>query len=304
MPSQLPRLTVLLLLSCTLPASALMPCLHKGLSEYGKLVEKVVEFSDSPTHRSTVDGYARSHDRKTEDVEAKVAATGRLKCGSNTLTANLVIKGDVILTAGHALIDYRTCRKWADASQCTFTAGRDKPVRIKQILASGNRCPIKGDSDADWLIMKLDRPVTGVEPYKLEEFDARAGVVARPIIAVADFSVDFSQISQPSGKKIFPKHMQDCGIKRVFHKGDPVGVGSNCDGSSGKSGGALLASDLDAHLIVGISVGNPFSKEEEARELKTGIPTRKPYNEDTWHDSGLAIDGKLRMELEKATKGL
>ena len=279
-----------------------MPCLHKGLSEYGKLVEKVVEFSDSPTHRLTVDGYARSHDRKTEDVEAKVAATGRLKCGSNTLTANLVIKGDVILTAGHALVDYKTCRKLAEANQCTFTAGRNKPIRIKQMIASGNKCPIKGESDADWLIMKLDKPLEGVEPYQLEEYDARAGVVARPIIAVADLSVDFSQIDRSSGKKIYPKHMQDCGIKRVFYRYDPVVVGSNCDGSSGKSGGALLASNLDAHVIVGISVGNPFSKEEEARELRTGVPTQKPYNEDTWYDSGLAIDGRLRTELEKATR--
>lgn len=282
-------------------ANAVVSCFHKDFTEYGKLTTKIVEYADSPTHRLTVAEYAEIHTKPLNQITDAVAATGRLNCGKGVLSANLVMKGDVILTVNHPFVDPNTCQKRANPKDCTFTAEGKKSVKIKELIASGNKCPTRGEANADWAILRLEENVTGVVPYKLPDKNARDGVVAQPVIAVGSLSLDFRKTDPKTGKSTFPKHVQDCNIKRIFYRYDPVAVASDCDGGQGKSGGALLAQNLADHIIVGISTSSPFSEAEEKREAKTGIATRKNFDRDKWYDSGLAIDGKLRDELEKAT---
>ena len=211
-------------------------------------------------------------------------------------------EGGILLTVGHPFVDYKTCKAVANAKSCTFSTLGNPPIPVEKIISSGNKCPRKGDLDADWAILKLKRPVVGVKPYGLEERSSRDGVVNRPVIAIGDHSVDFRRTDSKTGQVTQPKHIQDCEIKRVYYRYNPVSVGSNCDGSSGKSGGALLGGNLDDHVIVGITIGTSFSDAEKALEERTGVPIRKNYDDDNWNDGGLAIDGRLRDQLIEATK--
>lgn len=100
-----------------------------------------------------------------------------------------------------------------------------------------------------------------------------------------------------------PKHIQDCGIKRVFYRYEPVITATNCDGSYGMSGGALLESNLRNHALVALVTGiPPLSKEEERQEIQSGRAVVKNFDDDKTYQAALAIEGNLKAALVEATR--
>lgn len=282
---------------------AVVPCFHKDLTDYGKLIQPVVEYANSGSKRQTVEEYQHLHDDSTIDVAESTQATGKLRCKGGVLSANLVVKGDVILTAGHALVDPVTCNRLSQPEACTFTVTGGESIPISNLISSGDKCPVKNIKDSDWAILKLSRPVQGVRPYALQEEGSRDGVKPQPVVAVGDHSVDFRRKDAATGAVGMPKHIQDCAIERVYYAYDPVIAASKCDASYGASGGALLDSNLRNHVLLAVIVGVPvLSKAETKQEVVTGRPVVRNFDGERQSTAALGIEGRLRDELVKATR--
>jgi hypothetical protein len=293
---------------------AVCSCYSNDLTrDFRDLVVKVAEFSDSTTHRQTVFDYAALHGLPARFVNAATAATGKLDCNGSVVSANLTGRADVIATVGHALNDPDTCEKVASASDCKFIASDGAtPVPVARLVDSGFKCPqIPGFGD-DWAVMKLRSPVKGVVPYALPKENPTRLRDGGKVIAVGAYSVDFPLrdpatkkivVDARTGKPVFPKHIQDCSIDHVYAKFSPHYMSERCDGSYGKSGGALLDTDLSRPTLLAISNGHSASQAELDHERATATPIRKPFDRQSWSDGSTAVDGKFLDALKKAAKG-
>lgn len=287
---------------CLTPcAHSVVSCFHKDIADFGRELKKpVVVFKNALTQRKTVEEYAEAHN--VPDIANKVAATAKLKCPTGISTANLIVKGNIILGAGHPFIDRKTCKQRSDPAKCMFLIEGRPPMKVKKLRANGIACPDKLGLGTDWAILELEQNVNGIKPYKVKAWSSRNGVHPQDVVAVGAESADFRRIDPKTKKVFYPKHVQNCSIKRVYYITSPKSVGSNCAGSSGKSGGAFLDPDLTEPTIMGITTSSPLSDEEAAREARTGVPIEKDFDDMTSADKGVAISDELYDKIQEVTQ--
>lgn len=294
-------LGISLLYSSSRTSAVPLTCLHKSQIAPRSLITKIVEYADSGTHRETVEEYAISHSKSVSDVAANTAATGKLICGKSESSANLVIRDDIIIAAGHVLSDPKTCATLSSPSDCKFKVLNQPPVPIGSLVKSGFACPTLPGKDDDWAIFKLSRAITGVKPYKVADEPLDEIAENKSIKLVGASSVDFKRKNPKTHRDEFPKHIQDCSIKSVFMRYSPRLFASNCDGSLGKSGGAILVGEIDNPRLVGISVRIAASDDIAREEKRTGKPVRRNYDENSWYDSSVSLSGDFLKALKAAT---
>lgn len=105
---------------------------------------------------------------RTARTQVDLLLTGRLWCGSETTTAQLVEKANVVVTAGHVFFD-PDCKRYALNSCYYQPLGSAKKFDIDQTTLKNGECTKQSRKVAayDWATIKLKEPVPGVTPYAL-----------------------------------------------------------------------------------------------------------------------------------------
>ena len=153
--------------------------------------------------------------RLPTSVQQRYAATGIIQCNGFEGSAQLTIKNNLITTAGHMLNDRDTCAKIAEPNQCVFivnSQGRSRSVRVKNLVATGFRCPRENDVQDDWAVMALSEPIDDVTPYSVDPDKIIALRKNDSVVTVAH-SVDFIVSSQNA------KHYGECTILKIYGSG-------------------------------------------------------------------------------------
>ncbi len=112
--------------------------------------------------RKTEEKYAAANFARLSDVQNRFAATGRLNCNGHVLSANLTGANNVVTTAAHGIIEPRKCVTRGKIDKCTFTVkvGNVEKVRsVKRVMATGWQCPGSIESEDDWAVLILDKPL-------------------------------------------------------------------------------------------------------------------------------------------------
>ena len=181
-------------------------------------------------------------------MRASLAATQRLSCGAS---ASLVYRNDVIVFSAHQLIDKKG-KLDPDLDHCFFAVGRriDGALVVERyplLLATLDNGPPAvasgidevwnhGNQD-DWAIVRLARPVTGIEPYRLPEHDSD-GEPGASVTTVSDTTDNWSGASQVGDMLAQSCHVIDAEPRLKVRY--PAVMHLDCDVGRGASGSAIL----------------------------------------------------------------
>ena len=112
-----------------------------------------------------------------QEIKRIRETTGKLHCagpGGISGTATLVGDGSTVVTVAHAFIDEKTGKNRFAKPDCTFTTLSDPPITRKlmvqlsnpNLMILGKHYPI--GSGNDYAIVKLDKPIFGVNPFPID----------------------------------------------------------------------------------------------------------------------------------------
>lgn len=191
-----------------------------------------VEHQGNLIHKIAIFGQDGRTFHAANKIPSRHKASGEIKCGDFSATAQLTGASDVITTASHVIYDEIGCRK---PPSCTFTpaGGRPVNVRLDLMLATcinekpdlSNLKP-KVDARKDWAVLKLEQPVEGVTPY---------GIPKQPVESTAVLESTHISIAKRDSRTDFST--QVCNLS---HRGryKRLPMLNNCDNVGGSSGGA------------------------------------------------------------------
>jgi len=258
--------------------------------------------------------WAKKSQKPVDAVYERYAATGRLVCPPDfPTTANLVMKNNVIVTAAHSFYDEQGNARFKKSPYtCKFYVmkkpGDQDPKEIYEVdlstLKEGAKDWKRQGEDSDWAVVKLIKPVLGVEPYQV---DPNA---ANPRPDYKGLTVSTGQKDRPPrpgdqafrrpnllGNGFFPTEgpnlIHRCG--RAGNYGQNVWV-TNCSAGKRGSGSALLVDSGSqgpgrSSLISAIALTSP----KEERGYK--------FNPEKGDSTGyLAITGWFQRAILDAAK--
>jgi V8-like Glu-specific endopeptidase len=203
-----------------------------------------------------------------DSVRGQMSATGLVRCGSATGTAQLTVRNNVITTAAHVLIDQYGKHRIGCVFEPTMAGGGPIPIEFSSIK-TGSNMPLTERATRDWAVARLVAPVKGVTPYGLGSASAAPSAV----------------IMCAGGNKAHTAMgTEHCSTRRV------IGAASDgirelaidCNAGPGSSGAALVAENK----VVGIYVGYRSSDPGKARAYS-----------DQHYNFAITIEGPFRREL-------
>jgi hypothetical protein len=77
------------------------------------------------------------------------------------------------------------------------------------VVGQGFKCSTIPRESDDWAVLKLERPVTGVKPYRLPAPNERLEKEDR-IVSVNAYNEDVHTTDKGARRKWFPKTIEDC----------------------------------------------------------------------------------------------
>ncbi len=231
-------------------------------------------------NRMDVASFAISHKISEDDVRSRFHATGALKCGAQSFSAQLTLKNNIITTAAHAF--YQICNQQVDLKQCKFITVYEnvsREFKIKRLVGAGGPCPTAATRGEDWAVAELSKAVEGIEGYKiipppyplmLKSFEGY------PVTHPAAWHVD---LCGPNG---CPPIVSECSIRDIMHveAASPI-VHMDCDVGFGASGSAQLISVNDVDYMFSISVAKAETANGQA------------YNKDKVFTQAVPIQGRF-----------
>lgn len=220
--------------------------------------------------RMTLAAYAKR--KKSRKASRRYAATGILKCGSSTGTAQLTMSNRVITTAAHVIFS-RGGKPRVNLDKCIFkvktgSGWASYPID-SQSIQCGTRSPYGTSATKDWAVMRLKKPVRNVRPYAIGS--ARVGST---IQLLASTHHNWSK----KGKTI-----EACKIRQTGRAaGGLRELMFDCDAGHGASGSALLRGRSMVALYVGYRSRNPGKAQ--------------PYSK-SHYNFAVSIDGPLKRAI-------
>ena len=236
-----------------------------------------------PEDRRTEKQFADENHMTLSEAQNRYAATGKLICGAYIENANITLKPDLIITTAHLFRKMRSpnpCELVVHSTECTFVTkigNVTKTVKVQRKVAAGydGRCP--GDPPKytdDWAILKLKKPIKGIQPYQVL---GRPIEVGQTVTSVENNAADFAEKKYDArGNPIPLKSIGKCTVKDVYLNT----FSSDCDFTYGNSGGAILIDD-PAHppALIGISIGNYEHHPQLQRAINSHRPNHCQYTE-------------------------
>ena len=171
-------------------------CSHspvRDFQDFRNFIREVAVFGNVE-HRKTVPEFAAATGQRAEDVQKKYSATGTLICSGREGSAQVTLKDNIITTAAHTLFDSVTCVQKSAPSDCVFmlrgSGGDLQKIKVKELKATGYKCPAVPTPDLDWAVLSLETPAKNVSPYGVESPPVK-GLLAGDQVTFVAHSVDF-----------------------------------------------------------------------------------------------------------------
>lgn len=236
-----------------------------------------------------------------DEVYDKFSANGRMFCQMpdgtwRSSSSNVVHKANVVLLSAHAFYDEKCNPKVGseDFTGCRFQTNPNPPAkpqtfRVKSVNP-GTKCPYKNkdgspakDKD-DWAVVTLEKPVTGVHPFRLSR-NCRVGLgwTGMSIAATANNFRDGKTAA------ITPW----CSGKNYDSVASNESFRTDCSSAGGNSGGGMLCDDAgkNAPAIGGILIS------ETATEVN---PDYKTYDRATNYSTAIPINEEIESAIRAA----
>lgn len=137
-------------------------------------------------------------------------------------------------------------------------------------------------------------------PYAVKAAPVK-GLHAGSQVTFVAYSADFWQRNS-KGEHIFPKHIQNCDIKKVYAVFDPTCYGANCDAAGHASGGGALSEDSGQVVLSAIFKTGPGTIEQDLRAIEMGEKLMAPYREKAWAAYFVPVAGDFLRAIQKATE--
>ena len=259
--------------------------------------------------RRTEQQFADENNMTLSQVQQRFAATGELVCGPWAQTANLALLPNLVVTAGHMFkhiesmwggMKIGACEPTGQVpEQCVFRTRIGAEVRTEEVaraVAAGyDGCPSHRTTGMDdWVILKLKRPIGGVQPYGVWPGNIRKG---QKVVSVEEnfLKGDFRTVTPYSSVK----SIGSCTIRNVYYRS----FGSDCDSTKGNSGSAVLnLKPKEPPAIVGITSGSYETREQLLRAFNTHRAYHCDYKEGSCATMHIPLAGKFFESLLTAAR--
>lgn len=257
--------------------------------------------------RKTEAEYAAEKNLPISEIQKRFAATGVLSCRGNTSSGQLTHSNSIVTTAAHTFYDPKTCATETAPESCIFTVkvgGVEKSANVLRLLATGYKCPQTPAPTDDWAVLHLTKPINDVEPYAIPMakhlVESQIWVVG-PAISVSGSS-DFFRVNRATGKKEFPKSIEDCALRKAYWRsGKPVLFDSDCDSGEGNSGGSLLRRMGSKYVLIGVTKSNNESAESR-KSADQSLANKGPYVQGKWATYFVPVANEFLMAIESAVR--
>lgn len=279
--------------------------LHESVEEHSRsLVNRVAIIDEEGEEgRLTEEEYALKSGLPVLQIQTRFAATGVIKCGKYTGSAQLTGANDTITTSAHMFSGAENCAPGVPAKSCTFTTRTGNDVQtqpISELVATGFKCPGKPRMADDWAVLKLQNPIRRVTAYSLPSLNDEINPGDK-VISVSGSSVDFQRVARKTGQTTFPKSIEGCQIKKPYFTLGVISLfESTCDFSGGNSGGSILRMSERGDVLVGISKSNDETEAERTSAARNNIVRRGKYSEGKWATYHVPVAGDFLNAIERA----
>ena len=233
--------------------------------------------------RKTVEAFAAGGGGDLQTIKRDHAASGLISCGDAHGAGQLTEATNVVTTAAHVLFDEEGNPR---AASCIFSVVLDgkairTPVDLTSVVA-GSRKPYSVPAVHDWAVVKLERPVDGVTPYRLAETIS----VNKDVLFAARGHYDWG-----GGRNM---SMEACRLQAQLNRGTEGTreFAFDCETGDGASGGAVLTGD-DKLQIGAILVG-----------WRSNTPTKLVPFSPMHYNFVVSIEGEFRSAVSNAAKRL
>jgi hypothetical protein len=277
----------LFLFALSIPVSA-TSLFDRELGRQPDLLQKVVIVGEE--NRETLAAYAARYGLPTSHF----AATGFLSCGNSVSTVQVVNSdrgcSNVVVTTKHQF--YNACQ-FKPASTCKITfpnSDSSKPYTVKASTLTPEGCPIddtdnsateryrkRNDTNKDWAVLELDRPVKGAEPYGIPMRNSSLANVGTPILTV-------TLVGSDNG----PPYVSACLIRdRAIFPTFPVQT--DCRLDHGASGAAQLVDVNQRPKVAAVHAGGTNTQQPGT-----------PYHRHTMFNSSKPLEGDFLEAVYQA----
>lgn len=287
-------------------ASTAENCYHNDVADdFRDLIHKTAAVGNAG--RMTEEEYAKAKKKPLAEVKKEFAATGTLKCGTKELSAQLTGANNVITTAGHSLFTITNCTQVRAPESCKFSinvGGKSITKDVAGLVDTGfNSCRVgaRASLNQDWAVMSLKEGIEGADYYELP-YESDSIKPMQNVVAVAAQSIDFVR-KDKSGKKIYPKSIEDCQIQTPNSLNLPRYFESDCDAAIGASGGSILKRGASRHTLVGIIAHGDETPEQVDDAIAAGRINQKDYSRGTWATYSVEFKGDFLRAAERAAGG-
>jgi len=186
--------------------------------------------------------FARANGLTPVQLQTRFGATGIVRCGAATGTAQLVGSNNVIVTAAHVLLD-ENGRRRAEGSDCTFVINAgDQRQEIALVLdeaITGASAPYAEPAVRDWAVVPLAASAYGARPYHLATtLDVPSAIV---LSSAARASGEWASLERCQARNVTAQ--TNDGLREVA---------IDCDAEGGTSGSAILS---ETGGFLGVYVG-------------------------------------------------
>lgn len=277
------------------------PCINKQLKDkLNPLIQPVGIFGDPD--RRTEEQFAQENGMTVPEVQKRYAATGKLICAQSQLTANLVLVNNLIVTSAHAFFNFDTCAKNNDPKSCKFVVqigNKTIESKVDNLEAIGYRCPGKLSRADDWAVLRLSNGIEGVDPYSV---NANASIDDdQKVTSVNGINRDFYVGNRRMGDHV--KSIGKCAAHKVYRdNGDPIYFSSDCDGSSGSSGAAILKDSGKTPVLLGVTSNSKETAEQQSSALRRGRSNSGDFDETRWAAYHIPVRGDFLGAVLRAAQ--
>lgn len=254
--------------------------------------------------RLTEEQYAEKRKEPLARIQKRFAATGMLVCDKAIGGAQLTGAGDVITTVAH-LFRTRSCKPSSKVASCRFVISSgttEQSSALASIEDIGWKCAGKtklhhrGD---DWAIVRLSKPVEGVQPYRLPYSDELL-IAGDPLVSVSASDSEFKLKRGVAAGRIL-KSISDCTSTAPYTGWQTAQT--SCDSSAGASGSSLLKARAKYDVLVAITAANSETRQLRAKAARTGVLNKRDFDPHSWVTMHVLLQGEFLSALRK-TLGL
>ena len=291
---------VVLALALSLPASALSH-MHPKVPQQSRQIQEAAIHEEEDTRRSE-EAYAREHGQGLKSVQERFAATGQLICKNMNGSASVVGNTGTIVTAAHMFFKRKSCEEINKTSDCSFVTvskGVEISIPLGQMVEIGLKCPLPSVPEDDWAVVKLRSKAIGVKPYTIP-FGNPSLSRGQKIIAVNGRNADIFSLDR-TGRKRFPKTIQDCATGENYYRADRVvQFESTCASSAGTSGSAVVQATSFGNVFAGVTTGNFEAMTDSRAGLTRGESNRGGYRPGEWASVHIPLSGRFLSAIKAA----